>query len=57
MKIKQQIFAVIISLIILTFFVTTSWADICVGYYTIDDIDTSGDIAVLSGCTEITGSN
>jgi hypothetical protein len=30
--------------------------NVCVGDYTIDGIDTSGDIAVLSGCTEITGS-
>jgi hypothetical protein len=29
--------------------------NVCVGDYTIDGIDTSGDIAVLAGCTEITG--
>ena len=52
MKKTQQILATIISLIILTFFVRTSWADVCVGDYPIYN---STDIADLSGCTEITG--
>ena len=39
----------------LIFFTGTSWAQVCTGDYTIDNIDTSGDIAVLSGCTEING--
>jgi hypothetical protein len=56
MKKPQQILVTIISLIILTFFVSTSWAYVCVGNYTIDAIDTSSDIADLSDCTEITGS-
>jgi hypothetical protein len=30
--------------------------EVCTGNYIIDDIDTSGDINALSGCTEITGS-
>ena len=55
MKIKQQLFTVIINLIILNFFVGTSWANVCVGYYTIDDVDTSADITALSDCTEIDG--
>ena len=56
MKKTQQILATIISLTILSFFVGTSWADVCERYYTIDDNDTSGDIAALSGCTSIHGS-
>ncbi len=52
MKKTQQMLATLISLIILTFFVETSWADVCVGDYYISNID---DIAALSGCTEITG--
>jgi hypothetical protein len=55
MKKTQQILVTIISLIILTFFVGTSWADVCAGDYIVDDNETSGDIAVLSGCTEVTG--
>ncbi len=55
MKKTQQILATIISLIILTFFVGTSQADVCVEDYNIDAIDTGGDIIALSGCTEITG--
>ncbi len=55
MKKTQQILATIISLIILSVFAGTSWADVCVGDYTIDDTDTSGDIAALSSCTEVTG--
>jgi hypothetical protein len=56
MKKSQQILATIISLIILSFFAGTAWAAFCVGDYTIDGIDTSGDIVALSACTEITGS-
>ena len=52
MKKTQQMLATIISLIILTFFVGTSWAGVCVGHYSISGGD---DIAALSGCTEITG--
>ena len=55
MKKTQQILAIIISLIILTFFVSTAQALVCNGYYRIDDLDTSDDIAALSGCTEIVG--
>jgi hypothetical protein len=56
MKKTQQILATIISLIILTFFVGIAQAQICEGeYFIIDDNDTSGDIAALSGCTEIWG--
>jgi hypothetical protein len=56
MKKTRQILAIIISLIIITSFVGSAQAQVCTGDYVIDDIDTSGDIAVLSGCTEITGS-
>jgi hypothetical protein len=56
MKKTQQILAIIISLIILTFLVCSVQAQVCEGDYIIDDNDTSGDIVVLSGCTEITGS-
>ena len=55
MKKINHIIATIISIIIFTFFVSTSWADVCVGVYTINDSDTSGDIAALSGCTSIYG--
>ena len=33
-----------------------SWAGVCTGDYTIDNVDTSADIAALSSCTEISGS-
>ena len=56
MKKTKQTLAAIISLIILTFFAGSALADVCLGNYTIDDIDTAGDIALISGCTEITGS-
>jgi hypothetical protein len=55
MKKTKQILATIISLIMLTFFVGSAQAQVCTGSYHIDDINTSGDIAYLSGCTEITG--
>ena len=55
MKKTQQILATIISLIILTIFVGTSWGQVCSGSYQIDEFDSSGDIAALSGCEEITG--
>ena len=51
-KIKN-IFCTIISLIILTFFVDTAQAEDCYGSYTIDNIDTSGDIAAVAGCTSV----
>ena len=54
MKKKQKILATIISLVVITFFVCPVQAEVCEGYYVIDDVDTSGDIAALSGCTEIT---
>ena len=53
MKKKHQLLATIIILII-SFF-SIAQAEVCDGDYFIDDIDSSGDIAVLSGCTEITG--
>ena len=56
MKKTQQIFVVITSLVALTFFVGNVHAQVCTGDYTIDEVDTAGDIASLSGCTEITGS-
>lgn len=54
MKKTQQILATIIILII-TFFVGTAKAQICTGDYIIDENNTSGDIAAVSGCTEISG--
>ena len=56
MKKTKQTLATIISIIILTFFAGPAWAGVCTGDYYIDDINTSGDIAALSDCTEITGS-
>ena len=52
MKKTQRTIASIIVLIILTFFAGPAWAWVHTGNY---DIDTSSDIAALSGCTEITG--
>jgi hypothetical protein len=45
----------ILSLILILTFTGSVQAQVCTGDYTIDDIDTSGDIAVLSGCTVVTG--
>ena len=56
MKKTQQTLTTIIVFIILTFFAGPTWARVCTGDYIIDNINTSGDIAALSGCTEITGS-
>ena len=53
MKKTQQILATIISFIIITFFVGSAHAQTWTGDYTITD---SGDIAPLSGYTEVTGS-
>jgi hypothetical protein len=55
MKIKRLFFAVIASLILLTFFAGNVRANVCDGNYIIDDVDSSGDIAALSGCTAIRG--
>jgi hypothetical protein len=54
MKKTQQLLATIVTLIILTFCVGSAQAQVCEGDYTIDEIDTAGDIAGLAGCTEIT---
>jgi hypothetical protein len=55
MKKTQQILTTIVTLILLTFFAASVRAQVCTGSYTIDDIDTSEDIAAISSCTEITG--
>jgi hypothetical protein len=55
MKKTQQILVILISLILLTFLCGTVQAQVCEGNYTIDDIDTSDDIAALSGCTGLIG--
>ena len=55
MKNIQQTLITISSLIIITFFISPVQAEVCVGDYTIDLTNSSGDIAALSGCTEITG--
>jgi hypothetical protein len=47
MKKTQKILATIISLIILSFFAGTAWADVCDGDYHIDDIDQI-DVAPVS---------
>jgi hypothetical protein len=56
MKKSQQTLILFFSIIILTFFAGHAYAQVCTASYFIDGIDTSGDIAALSGCTEITGS-
>jgi hypothetical protein len=56
MKKTQQELISISSLIIFTLFAVPAWAVVCTGNYIIDNNDTSGDIAVLSDCTEVTGS-
>ena len=55
MKKTQLILTTIISLIILTFFAENALAVGYPGDYLIDNVDTSGDIAALSGYTGITG--
>ena len=55
MKKTKKTLITIISLIILTFFIAPVQAAVCTGDYTIDLNNSSGDIAALSGCTEITG--
>ena len=55
MKKSQQTLILFFSIIILTFFVSHAYAQVCTASYFIDGIDTSGDIAALSGCTEISG--
>ena len=47
-----RILTTITSLIILTFFIGTAQAQVCTGDYI---IESGVDIAVLSGCTEVTG--
>ncbi len=56
MKKTHQTIISIFSFIIILALAGSVSAQVCTGDYTIDNINTSGDIAALSGCTSIEGS-
>ena len=55
MKKLKQTLITISSIIILSFYISPVQAEVCGGDYIVDLNNSSGDIAALSGCTEITG--
>ena len=54
MKKTQQLFGIIISLIMLTF-TSSAFAQTCEGDFTVDGVDSAGDIVALQDCIIITG--